>query len=710
MRSSILLVLLPSLALAAPYPQDIDLDAVDAAPDPVIVTPAVDVVAQTATAAPIAQQTESAAAAIATDPATGSTSASKRDLLETRDGSCAKQPKGAGPVISPDTVDAFMANTDLSNAALNAITPDGYSRAFLNLQGATAGSNFLMLYTLTSYDTLTCQSKCDQDDRCVAFNVYVERDPSLDPNAQKCPNPPSTVNYKCTTFGVPISQEGATNTGQWRDSFQVVMTGSNGYNKNVAPPAIKSFGPPIAFGGAINAPLNAQGHDTYVGFKYYPFSQSQGYTPGTCASACNAQTAYNKAHPASDGSYKSCSFFNSYVLSRNGIAQGLYCSMYTQAWAASYATNYGQYRGSDRYTVSESYGYSSAYCSTVPSPGANFNLVDNQGNYLGQRYASASFFYHSAPSAYQYHLDNDGTLTSTSSDHFCVSAGQGLGGTAFLHNILHFPSQHTERTLSQPLFSNLSTGLGLLHRASKKMEKKTWKMLENNLDVMDRLAAKLGLSSSLQFYDVYSLDDPELLAHIPRPALALLVIIPLTAAWDQNRKAEDEHKEVYTGCGPDEPVIWFKQTIGHACGSIGLLHSLINGPAVDFIKPHSDLSSIRTQAIPLDMTQRADMLYNNDAFEIAHKSVQEDGDSLVDSSTERNGGHFVSFVKSGGKLWELEGSRKGPLERGSLGEDEDVLSPRALELGIKRIIALNASGDGGDDELRFSCMALARRV
>lgn len=227
---------------------------------------------------------------------------------------------------------------------------------------------------------------------------------------------------------------------------------------------------------------------------------------------------------------------------------------------------------------------------------------------------------------------------------------------------------------------------------------------------MDRLAEKLGLSSSLQFYDVYSLDDPELLAQIPRPALALLVIIPLTAAWDQNRKAEDEHKETYTGCGPDEPVIWFKQTIGHACGSIGLLHSLINGPAVDFITPGSDLASIRRQAIPLDMTRRAEMLYNNKAFEDAHKSVEEDGDSYVNPSLERNGGHFVSFVKSGGKLWELEGNRKGPLERGSLGDDEDVLSPRALEMGTKRIIELNANGGGHGDELLFSCIALARKA
>ncbi|KAL1613227.1 hypothetical protein SLS60_001459 [Paraconiothyrium brasiliense] len=231
--------------------------------------------------------------------------------------------------------------------------------------------------------------------------------------------------------------------------------------------------------------------------------------------------------------------------------------------------------------------------------------------------------------------------------------------------------------------------------------------MENNPEVMNQLAKKLGLSSELQFYDVYSLDEPELLADIPRPVLALLVIIPLTPAWDRSRKAEDADKGPYTGFGPDEPVIWFKQTIGHACGSIGLLHSVINGPAVDFIKPDSDLAAIRSLAIPLDMDKRADMLYNSEPFERAHKSVEQHGDSYADPTDERDGGHFVSFVKSGGKLWELEGDRKGPLDRGSLADDEDVLSPRALDIGIKRIIKLNA--EGGGEDLRFSCIALARK-
>ncbi|KAL2848974.1 hypothetical protein BJX68DRAFT_267322 [Aspergillus pseudodeflectus] len=175
-----------------------------------------------------------------------------------------------------------------------------------------------------------------------------------------------------------------------------------------------------------------------------------------------------------------------------------------------------------------------------------------------------------------------------------------------------------------------------------------------------------------------------------------LVTTPLTPAWDRNRKAEDATKEPYTGSGADEPVIWFKQTIGHACGPIGLLHSAINGPAVSFIKQGFDLLAIRNATIPLGMDKRAEMLLSNEPFERAHKFIELDG-----------GRHYTRFVKSHGKLWELEGTGKGPLERGILADDKDVLSPRALEMGLRRIIELNAYGGG--ESLLLRCIALARR-
>lgn len=228
--------------------------------------------------------------------------------------------------------------------------------------------------------------------------------------------------------------------------------------------------------------------------------------------------------------------------------------------------------------------------------------------------------------------------------------------------------------------------------------------LENNPDVMTQLARTLGLSQELAFYDVLSLSDPDLLATIPRPVLALLVIIPLTPTWEAERQAEDHAKPEYQGVGSAEPTIWFKQTIGNACGSIGLLHCAINGPASDFILPGSHLDRIRRTAVPLNMDARADFLYHDKDFEEAHKSCVDLGDTAA-SNQEHKGQHFVAFVKAHGHLWELEGSRKGPLDRGTLGTNDDCLSPKALEQGFSR--AIQVASDAGEADHRFSCIALA---
>ncbi|KAL8915223.1 MAG: hypothetical protein Q9171_000342 [Xanthocarpia ochracea] len=338
MRSALVLLTLLGLTSAIPKPQLIDVEGVEAAPNPVFVVPAYDVLEEAG--------------------AINKPSIAPRARLLRRNGICALQPAGSGPVSSPDTPEAFLSNPAYPALAENAPTPDGYSVVMQNAFASLSASNYMGLRTLKSYDTLGCASLCDQAPGCQAFNMYIERDPSLAPNVDSCPNPPSITNFKCTLWGAAVSAAQATNKGQWRASFQVVIAGSNAYNKASPPPAIACYTGPARLAGAINAPLNTQGQNTYMGYKYHPFSQTQGYDVSTCAADCNAQTAYNKRHPAADGSYQTCAFINAYVLSMNGVPQGLYCSMYTQTWAASYATNYGQYRGTDRYTVSRSYSYS----------------------------------------------------------------------------------------------------------------------------------------------------------------------------------------------------------------------------------------------------------------------------------------------------------------------------------------------------------------
>ncbi|KAL1965013.1 hypothetical protein VTN77DRAFT_6213 [Rasamsonia byssochlamydoides] len=229
--------------------------------------------------------------------------------------------------------------------------------------------------------------------------------------------------------------------------------------------------------------------------------------------------------------------------------------------------------------------------------------------------------------------------------------------------------------------------------------------LENNPEVMSHLVHQLGLPPTLGFTDVYSIDEPDLLAFVPRPSHALLLVFPVSKTYEASRIAEDSALPEYTGSGPSEPVMWFKQTIRNACGLIGLLHAVSNGEPRKHIIPGSDLDKLLRDAEPLDPVARADLLYESKALESAHADAAKRGDTAAPQAEDNVDLHFVAFVKGAdGRLWELDGRRKGPLERGRLAEDEDVLCEKALELGPRRFLRKEA--EGGEGDLRFSLVSL----
>ena len=252
------------------------------------------------------------------------------------------------PPSPPDPCPGPKLTCPCQSIAENAPVPQGYSQSFSNLYGAVEGPTYLGYYTLNSYDTVKCQQYCDAAPACYGINVYVERDASVIP-AASCPNPASTVNYKCSLWGSNVTEAMATNCGQWQNDFHVVIAGSNGYTKAAPPPSYAGFDGPQELGGAIQAPSG------YIGSSFF----SGPYDPGQCAAACKAQTQFDHDHIVhDDGTYDACNFFNSFVLSDDDVAQGTECQYYTQPWAKSYSTNYGQYRGSEYWSVSSSYGYS----------------------------------------------------------------------------------------------------------------------------------------------------------------------------------------------------------------------------------------------------------------------------------------------------------------------------------------------------------------
>ncbi|KAK4561353.1 hypothetical protein LTR86_004670 [Recurvomyces mirabilis] len=347
MRSFSVAALVVGAVIATPVPQGFDWDAIaDLAPVPSASIPIVNAAAQQTT---VSFAATAAASSVSSAVLAQPTDTSLRMVKRGDNSACAVQPS------SQDTASAFSSNQDFAADANNAVTPVGYTLAYSNKAGSSEGVYGYMGYSLLdTYDTPTCAARCDSVQGCSSFNIYLERDPSQDPTST-CSDPASTTVIKCVYYGGPVTAASATNVGQWRDDFHVVIAGSNGYiNNSISTPA--GYTGPVALGNAaINAPVDCAGRDTYMGVKIFtsgPFDAS------LCAAACSSQSVYNLAHPPQNGVAQTCQFFNTYVLYNGTQSVGQYCSLYNESWPASFATNVGQYRGADHFTVGYSYTFS----------------------------------------------------------------------------------------------------------------------------------------------------------------------------------------------------------------------------------------------------------------------------------------------------------------------------------------------------------------
>lgn len=116
----------------------------------------------------------------------------------------------------------------------------------------------------------------------------------------------------------------------------------------------------------------------------------------------------------------------------------------------------------------------------------------------------------------------------------------------------------------------------------------------------------------------------------------------------------------------------------------------------------SPIGRLLAKALPLPPLDRAKVLEDSRELESAHKSAATQGSSVVPDAEADVDLHYVCFVKSkSNHLYELDGRRKGPLDRGFLGDD-DVFSEKALKVVQDFIDREKESG-----RLDFSLVTLA---
>jgi ubiquitin carboxyl-terminal hydrolase L3 len=103
--------------------------------------------------------------------------------------------------------------------------------------------------------------------------------------------------------------------------------------------------------------------------------------------------------------------------------------------------------------------------------------------------------------------------------------------------------------------------------------KKHFVPLESDPEIFTDLMRNLGVAPSFRFIDVWSLED-SVLAFIPRPVLALVLVLPNCPAY------EEQFAQGQTVGVSDGAVFWLKQTIHNACGLYAILHAVCNRPEV----------------------------------------------------------------------------------------------------------------------------------
>ncbi|KZT56892.1 peptidase C12, ubiquitin carboxyl-terminal hydrolase 1, partial [Calocera cornea HHB12733] len=255
--------------------------------------------------------------------------------------------------------------------------------------------------------------------------------------------------------------------------------------------------------------------------------------------------------------------------------------------------------------------------------------------------------------------------------------------------------------MSTSIAMAVATSEALSFTGLPKQESNRWIPLESDPDIMNNWAQQLGLQTNIHsFQDVYGL-DPELLALVPKPVKAILLLFPNVQSVEDARSADEAKRDAVNKDPIDANVIFIKQTISNACGTIALLHALANAPDVT-IKPNSPLQQFITLCKGKSPEERAELLENTDLFATMHRAAAEAGRSVITPDLDTDL-HFICFVQAksqsdptGKRLLELDGRRTAPVD---YGPSTDILADVAKVAQEKYLNSTNS--------LQFSMTALA---
>ncbi|CCD24362.1 ubiquitin-specific protease YUH1 NDAI_0D00480 [Naumovozyma dairenensis CBS 421] len=237
--------------------------------------------------------------------------------------------------------------------------------------------------------------------------------------------------------------------------------------------------------------------------------------------------------------------------------------------------------------------------------------------------------------------------------------------------------------------------------------------LESNPEVFTDFAKNLGLDPLFAFHDIYSLTDADLLAFLPRPVKAIILLFPIS---DKQEKQDDviknDTQSVMSLSSKD--AVWFKQTIKNACGLYAILHSLANNKSMltsDSILGQFINDNYETKN---ENNGNKNELTDDFIFDICNKFLKifEAGETKAPDAHSDVDLHFITFVSNDkNQIFELDGRNpKGPSYLGDItasknnADDTDLIGEKAI---IDRVQWYMDNVEEGNS-LNFSLLGLSK--
>ncbi|BFZ15239.1 hypothetical protein BsWGS_18279 [Bradybaena similaris] len=199
----------------------------------------------------------------------------------------------------------------------------------------------------------------------------------------------------------------------------------------------------------------------------------------------------------------------------------------------------------------------------------------------------------------------------------------------------------------------------------------------------------LGMESCWNFVDIYGL-DPDLLAMVPKPVAAVVLLFPDTKPVDIiGELQQDFPAELY----------YTKQTIENACGTVAIVHALANNQNQIKFDETKHFKTFLEMTNGLSPDERAKFLEQDNKMGSAHDDCAQEGDTQAPPLDERVKSHFIAFVHFNGYLYELDGRKDSPVVHGKT-------SPNTLLLDVAEVVKKFMARD--PDNVNFNVMALVR--